>query len=138
MLWTAIGIGGIWVAVVLISLLSPDMVSGSEQEHQKVAAFTTWFWGGVSTLVFLWAMGRLRGDAMWRHTWIGLSSVTLGIWALATGHCHRAAGRGNGLRPDADPGGRGRRACGRRDAHRDRGGRHERVPPRSRPPLIGP
>jgi hypothetical protein len=39
MLWTAIGIGGIWVAVVLISLFSPDMVSGSEQEHQKVAAF---------------------------------------------------------------------------------------------------
>jgi hypothetical protein len=84
MLWTAIGIGGIWVAVILISLLSPDMVSGSEQEHQKVAAFTTWFWGGVSTLVFLWAMGRLRGDARWRHTWTGLSSVTLGIWALAT------------------------------------------------------
>jgi hypothetical protein len=84
MLWTAIGIGGIWAAVVLISLLSPDMVSGSEQEHQKVAAFTSWFWGGVGTLVFLWAMGRLRGDAMWRPTWIGLSSVTLGIWALAT------------------------------------------------------
>ena len=84
MLWTAIGIGGIWVAVVLISLLSPDMVSGSEQEHLKVAAFGTWFWGGVGTLVFLWAMGRLRGDAMWRPTWIGLSIVTLGVWALAT------------------------------------------------------
>ena len=84
MLWTAIGIGGIWVAVILISLLSPDMVSGSEQEHMKVAAFTTWFWGGVSTLVFLWAIGRLRGDAMWRSTWIGLSIVTLGVWALAT------------------------------------------------------
>lgn len=77
-------IGGIWAAVVLISLLSPDMVSGSEQEHQKVAAFTSWFWGGVGTLVFLWAMGRLRGDAMWRPTWIGLSIVTLGVWALAT------------------------------------------------------
>jgi hypothetical protein len=38
----------------------------------------------VGTLVFLWAMGRLRGDARWRPTWIGLSSVTLGIWALAT------------------------------------------------------
>ena len=84
MLWTAIGVGGIWVAVVLISLLSPDMVSGSEQEHLKVAALTTWFWGGVGTLVFLWAMGRLRGDAMWRPTWIGLSIVTLGVWALAT------------------------------------------------------
>jgi hypothetical protein len=84
MLWTAFGIGGIWVAVVLISLLSPDMVSGSEQEHLKVAAFTSWFWGGVGTLVFLWAMGRLRGDARWRPTWIGLSIVTLGVWALAT------------------------------------------------------
>lgn len=84
MLWTAIGIGGIWVAVVLISLLSPDLVSGSEQEHLKVAAFGTWFWGGVSTLVFLWAMGRLRGDALWRTTWIGLSIVVLGIWAVAT------------------------------------------------------
>jgi hypothetical protein len=28
MLWTAIGIGGIWVAVLLLSLLAPDMVSG--------------------------------------------------------------------------------------------------------------
>ena len=84
MLWTAIGIGGIWVAVVLISLLSPDLVSGSEHQHLKVAAFGTWFWGAVGTLVFLWAMGRLRGDAMWRPTWVGLSIVTLGIWALAT------------------------------------------------------
>ena len=84
MLWTAIGIGGIWVAVILISLLAPDMVSGSEHEHLKVAAFGTWFWGGVGTLVFLSAMGRLRGDAMWRPTWIGLTIVTLLIWALAT------------------------------------------------------
>jgi hypothetical protein len=40
--------------------------------------------GRVGTLVFLWAMGRLRGDARWRPTWIGLSIVTLGVWALAT------------------------------------------------------
>ena len=84
MLWTAIGIGGIWVAVILISLLAPDLVSGSEHEHLKVAAFGTWFWGGIGTLVYLSAMGRLRGDATWRPTWIGLTIVTLGIWALAT------------------------------------------------------
>jgi hypothetical protein len=84
MLWTAIGIGGIWVAVLLISLLAPDLVSGSEQQHLPVAAFTSWFWGGIGTLVFLWAMGRLRGRPIWRPTWIGLSVVTLGIWALAT------------------------------------------------------
>ena len=83
MLWTAIGVGGIWVAVLLISLLAPDFVSGSEQQHLPMAAFTTWFWGGLGTLVFLWAMGRLRGTAMWRPTWIGLSVVTVGIWAVA-------------------------------------------------------
>jgi hypothetical protein len=84
MLWTAIGIGGIWVAVLLISLLAPDLVSGSEQQHLPVAAFTSWFWGGIGTLVLLWAMGRLRGHPVLRPAWIGLSVVTLGIWALAT------------------------------------------------------
>jgi hypothetical protein len=59
MLWTAIGIGGIWVAVLLISVLAPDLVSGSEQEHLPVAAFTAWFWGGVGTLALLWAVATI-------------------------------------------------------------------------------
>src|SRR5215204_5784584 len=84
MLWTAVGIGGIWIAVLLLSLLAPDLVSGSEQEHLPVAAFTTWFWGAVGTLVFLWMMSRLRGSAGWQPIWIGLSVVTLVIWAVAT------------------------------------------------------
>jgi hypothetical protein len=84
MLWTAIGIGGIWVAVLLLSLLAPDMVTGSEQQHLKIAAFTAWFWGAAATMIFLWAMGRLRGSALWRPTWVGLSVATLAIWALAT------------------------------------------------------
>src|SRR5512132_653220 len=84
MLWTAIGIGGIWVAVLLLSLLAPDLVSGSQQEHLPVAAFATWFWGAVGTLVLLWAMGRLRGSARWQPIWMGLSVATLGIWAMAT------------------------------------------------------
>jgi len=84
MLWTAIGIGGIWVAVVLISLFAPDLVSGSEQQHLPIAAFTTWFWGSIGTLVLLWAMGRLRGTAMGQPVWIGLSVVALVLWAGAT------------------------------------------------------
>jgi hypothetical protein len=84
MLWTAIGIGGIWTAVLLISLFAPDLVSGSEQQHLPVAAFATWFWGGIGTLVLLWAMGRLRGSSRWQPIWIGLSVASLGIWALAT------------------------------------------------------
>ena len=84
MLWTTIGIGGIWVAVLLISLFSPDLVSGSQQEHLPVAAITAWFWGGVGTLVLLLAMGRLRGRPSWQPVWIGLSVVTLVIWTVAT------------------------------------------------------
>jgi hypothetical protein len=84
MLWTAIGIGGIWIAVLLISVFAPDFVSGSEQQHLPVAAFGSWFWGGIGTLVVLWTMGRLRGSSRWQPIWIGLSVATLGIWALAT------------------------------------------------------
>jgi hypothetical protein len=83
-LWTALGIGGIWVAVVMISVFAPDIVSGSEHEHMPVAAFGTWFWGAIGTAVFLWAMGKLRGDATWRRTWIGLSVATLILWGVAT------------------------------------------------------
>lgn len=83
MLWTAIGIGSIWVNVLLISLFAPDLVSGSEQEHLPLAALTTWFWGAVGTLIVLWAMSRLRGNTMWQPIWIGLSAVTLVLWTVA-------------------------------------------------------
>ena len=84
MMWTASGIGGIWVAVALISLLAPDLVSGSEQEHLPVAAFTAWLWGLVATGVFVWAMGKLRGDATRRPIWIGNAAATLAVWLVAT------------------------------------------------------
>jgi hypothetical protein len=84
MAWTAAGISGIWVAVVLISTLSPDMVSGSEQQHMPIAAATSWLWGLVSTIAFLWGMGRLRGRAARRPIWIGLATATLVLWLVAT------------------------------------------------------
>jgi hypothetical protein len=67
------GLAGIWTAVVLISVLAPDLVSGSEQEHLPIAAFTTWLWGLVATGGFLWAMARLRGSAWRRPIWVGLA-----------------------------------------------------------------
>jgi hypothetical protein len=84
MAWTAGGIAGIWVAVLLISLLSPDMVTGSEQQHMPVAAFGAWMWGLLATVGFLWVMGRLRGNAERRPIWTGVAVATLGVWALAT------------------------------------------------------
>jgi hypothetical protein len=83
MAWTAGGIGAIWVAVALISVLAPDMVTGSEQEHMPVAAFSTWLWGLVATGIFVWAMGRLRGNASRQPVWIGLAVATAVIWLVA-------------------------------------------------------
>jgi hypothetical protein len=84
MLWSAGGLAGIWTAAVLISILAPDMVSGSEHEHLPIAAFTTPLWALVATGGFLWAMGRLRGNASRRPIWIGLTVATLTVWLVAT------------------------------------------------------
>jgi hypothetical protein len=84
MAWTAAGIGGIWVAVTVISLGAPDMVTGSEQQHFPVAAASTWLWGLVSTGAFVWAMGKLRGNATRQPIWIGLTVATLIVWLVAT------------------------------------------------------
>ena len=84
MAWSAAGIAGTWVAVVLISTLAPDMVTGSEQEHMPVAAATSWLWGLISTIGFLWAMSKLRGRASRRPIWIGLATATLVLWLAAT------------------------------------------------------
>jgi hypothetical protein len=84
MAWAAGGIAGIWVAVALISVFSPDMVTGSEQQHLPVAAFGTWMWGLVATAAFVWSMGRLRGSGERRPIWIGLAGATTAVWLVAT------------------------------------------------------
>lgn len=82
MLWTAIGLGVIWVCVLLISLLAPDLVSGSEQEHLPLPAFTAWLWGLLGTWGFLNGMGKLRGSSERRVIWVGLSIAVMAIWAI--------------------------------------------------------
>jgi hypothetical protein len=82
--WTLAGVAAIWVAVTLISLLSPDMVSGSEQQHLPVAAFGAWLWGLAATGGFVWGMGKLRGNAARQPFWIGLAAATVVVWGAAT------------------------------------------------------
>jgi hypothetical protein len=82
--WTMAGTAGIWVAVTLISLLAPDMITGSEQQRLPVAAFGAWFWGLAATGTFVWAMGKLRGNVSRRPFWIGLTAATVAVWGVAT------------------------------------------------------
>ena len=83
MMCTAAGLAGIWIAVILISVLAPDMITGSHQEHLQVAAFGTWLWGLIASAAFLTGMGRLRGKASRQAIWTGLALATAAIWLLA-------------------------------------------------------
>ncbi len=84
MLWTTIALVAIWLAVVLISLFSPDLVSGSEQEHLALPAFTAWLWGLIGTIALIWGMSKLRGEKGRRPIWVGLGVVVTAIWVIAT------------------------------------------------------
>lgn len=79
----AIALGGIWTSVLAISLLAPDMVSGSEQQHLPIAAFTTWIWGTVASgaVVVFWARSRRLAGNVQVHRPVGL--VVAAIWAAA-------------------------------------------------------
>jgi len=75
----------IWVAVILISIFSPDMVSGSQQEHFPMAAFLTWFWGVLATLGVMFAL--LHGRKKPSSRAIGpkvIATTTAVIWLVAT------------------------------------------------------
>jgi cation transporter-like permease len=80
---TIAALSTIWIAVALISVFSPDLVSGSEQQHLAVAAITTWLWGTVATIAQV-ALGaalvrRRRIDA-----WLVAQPVaTIVVWCGA-------------------------------------------------------
>lgn len=79
----AIALAGIWGAVLAISVLSPDMVSGSEQQHMPIAAFTTWIWGTVATFVVLnfWVGARTVPGRM--ELLRPVSVAVAGVWTVA-------------------------------------------------------
>jgi fatty acid desaturase len=81
--WTLLGVGAIWLGVVAASIVAPDLVSGSQQEHLPLAAFLTWIWGLLATVGYLWGMSKLRGRPDGRGSWVGLTVATIIIWAVA-------------------------------------------------------
>lgn len=83
MAWTLLGLVVIWIAVVVISLAAPDLVSGSQQEHLPLALFLTWIWGLVASIGYLWGVSRLRGAVSRRPIWMGLTVAVMLIWIIA-------------------------------------------------------
>lgn len=78
---TGISICGIWLAVVLASIVAPDLVSGSQHEHLHVAS-GDWIWGLIATaFVVLAVQFGMRLRATNPMTWIALAFGVVAVWA---------------------------------------------------------
>lgn len=78
-LMVAAAVASVWVAVAVASVFTPDMISGSLEEHLPIAALTMWLWGAIATafIVMTGAMGRGTDDDRWR----GTAVMIIVIWA---------------------------------------------------------
>jgi hypothetical protein len=81
-----ISIASIWLAVLLASVFSPDMVHGSEQQHLPIAALTDWFWGSVATafVVITVAIAHARPFEDKHEAWFLLALTTTAVWVAVT------------------------------------------------------
>lgn len=78
------GLAAIWVAVVLISVFSPDNVSGTQQEHVPVAAILTWIWGLIASksMITLLAKQRPHPERM-ADVRLLIGGIAV-VWGIAT------------------------------------------------------
>jgi hypothetical protein len=79
----AIAFGGIWASVLAISLFSPDLVSGSEQQHLPIAALVTWLWGTAATFVASTFWIGFRQSPSRRQFHRAFSLGVAGVWLVA-------------------------------------------------------
>jgi hypothetical protein len=79
-----VALGAIWVSVLLISVFSPDFVSGSQQEHIPLIAIGTWIWGAVSSGYILTTFAKSRSWPAAPTLWRNVSRVVAFVWGVAT------------------------------------------------------
>ncbi len=79
-LMVSLSAAAVWVAIGVASLFTPDLVSGTEQDHVPITALTMWIWGAIATgfVVMTGTMGRGVVDGRWR----GLGIAVGAIWAV--------------------------------------------------------
>jgi hypothetical protein len=77
-LWAIVAFAGIWASVLIVSLFSPDMVTGSQQDHLPLAALLAWIPGAVATRTVMNAMVRRTAKDQTRSA---IAILTVLIWA---------------------------------------------------------
>lgn len=78
-LFAGIAVGVIWLAIAAASIWSPDLITGTEQEHIPLAAIIDWFYAALATGLMLMAFGR-RSPGASRSLWLGFTVAIGGIW----------------------------------------------------------
>ena len=86
--WVFATIGLIWIAVLILSIASADLVTGSlpDQNRIPVAAFINWIWGVLATVSVLRAtVFRRPSEKGWGQdaAWKWITVVVGGIWLAA-------------------------------------------------------
>ena len=82
------GVAAIWISTGLTSLLSPDMVTGSQHEHLPMALMTAWLWACVGT-VYALSTPQRSSRAGWTVSvavvWAAMALVTILAPVMVTG-----------------------------------------------------
>ncbi len=87
--WVFVTIITIWLAVLILSVASPDLVTGSLDDRNAlpVGAFINWLWGILATVSVLRAtVFRRPNEKGWGQdeAWMSIAVVVGGIWLAAT------------------------------------------------------
>lgn len=80
-LFAGIAVAAIWLAIAAASIWSPDLVSGTDQEHVPLAAIVDWFYAALATGLVLMAFGR-RSPGANRSLWLGFTVAVGAIWGV--------------------------------------------------------
>ncbi len=78
--WSVAAVAVVWVSSAAMAIWSPDLVTGSAQEHIPIIAMTVWFWALLATglVVMAPSVGASGG-----RTWIVYAAAVSVIWIVA-------------------------------------------------------
>ena len=79
--FAALTVCSIWVALAAASIWSPDLVSGTDQTHVPIAAFSDWFYAVIATGLVLMAFSRRTPD-VGRSSWAAFAFAISAIWLV--------------------------------------------------------
>ena len=76
-----IGVAAIWLATLAATLFSPDLVTGSQQEHFPLVGALDWLWAAVATGYVLMAGRAGDSDGATRSGAGGFVLSVTAVWA---------------------------------------------------------